>query len=248
MLKAGSGKRKLIYDTMTTEEIIGLREQLNAPFVLLPDAHLWLWTTNPHLPEAIEVMRAWGFDYKIMMTWDKGRIGLGWWLRSQTEHVLLGTRHAGESRSDRRNVYRVVPGATSTLLRAPYRGHSVKPTETYDILEKLSKGPYLELFAGPGQERKGWTMLSSDMPAHGSPYGTGHTPDQQCGGCPHVYHPTEVCGATMETSHITGGNRTSGSLVSATSACPCSYDIDEEGPLDVEKEIPQWRQAFPLSS
>jgi len=46
-----------------------------------PDAHLWLWTTNPHLPEGLELMAAWGFTYKSLLTWDKKRIGTGWWLR-----------------------------------------------------------------------------------------------------------------------------------------------------------------------
>lgn len=233
MLKTGSGKRKLVYDTMETQEIADLGGQLNEPFVLRQDAHLWLWSTNPHLPEAFGVMRAWEFDYKTMMTWDKGRIGLGWWLRSRTEHVLLGVK------TYQKHHYRVQPNALSTLLRAPYRGHSVKPLEVYDIIEKLSPGPYLELFAGVGQEREGWTMLSSRLPPHGGPYGTGHTPDQQCGGCPHRYHPTGIC--SVDVPKEAQWHNLYGHIQHFSTTCPCSYDIDEGSndrlPMDTRKGI-----------
>ena len=229
-LNMGSGKRKLVYDTMTTEEIISVGDHLNAPFVLKPNSHLWLWTTNPHLPEAFTVMQAWGFDYKTMLTWDKGRIGLGWWLRSQTEHVLLGTRHTTGSKR-KCPTYRVQPGATSTLLRAPWRGHSVKPTEVYNIIEKLSPSPYLELFAGQGAERAGWDTLSSDLPAHNGPYGDGYTPDRQCKGCPHGYHPTEACGEEMSR----GGY------------CPCSYEINEGAGNEILEYVGE-RELWPIKN
>lgn len=209
LLKTGGAKRKLHYDTMTTEEIMAIADRLNEPGVLRQDAHLWLWTTNPHLPEALDVVKAWGFKYKSMMTWDKKRIGIGWWLRSRTEHVLFCVRD-----TDVRS-YRIQPGAISTLLDAPYRGHSVKPTEVYNIIESLSPGPYLELFAGPETElREGWVMLRSHLPPTGNPYKTGYTPDGQCEGCPHPRHPTEVC--MIYAPYLGIG-------------CPCSYNIEEEG-------------------
>src|ERR1700749_1034148 len=61
------------------------------------DAHLYLWTTNPKLPFAFDVMAAWGFDYKTTLTWVKVRQdggihggGMGWFFRGATEHVLFG--------------------------------------------------------------------------------------------------------------------------------------------------------------
>lgn len=127
-----------------------------------PDAHLWLWTTNPQLPEALEIMTAWGFTYKTMLTWVKPRMGLGWWLRSKTEHILLGVKS---------NKLRVQPNSYTTVFHAPWTGHSVKPEKAYEIIEALSPTPRLELFAR--STRTGWTSIISDAPPVGDPYGQG---------------------------------------------------------------------------
>ena len=73
--------------------------------------------------------------------------------------------------------------------------------------------------------------------------GHNEVPDQRCGGCPHGYHPTAVCGEPTKMFL----QKVPDQITSLVSPCPCSYDIDE-GPLDVEEETPQWHQAFPLSS
>lgn len=212
MLQMGGGMRQLKYDTMTTMEIKQVGRYLMNPGVLDKYAHCWLWTTNPHLPEALEVLKAWGFEYKTMLTWDKQRLGLGWWLRSRTEHVLWGVR-PGTKPGDRGR-----PGALSTLLRAPYRGHSIKPTEVYPIIEDRSPGPYLELFSDRlRQGRPGWTMLAAPKRPTGDPYGTGYTPEQ-CPRCPHAKHSflgfepggNVVCGKPMGSEEQ-----------DAAWACPC---------------------------
>ncbi len=200
MLKMGGGMRKLTYDTMTTEEISeSVRAQLWCPGVLDKHALCWLWTTNPHLPEALQVLENWGFEYKTMVTWTKERLGLGWWLRSRTEHVLLGARPGAKPGAMGR------PGAWSTLLNGGYRGHSIKPVEMYDLIEARSPGPYLELFANRLAPRSGWTQLASPKQPTGDPYGTGYTPPQ-CPMCPHQKHEDIVCGV-----HIDIG----------TGFCPC---------------------------
>ena len=56
------------------------------------NAHLYLWATNNFLPDALEVMKAWGFRYVTMITWMKDRIGLGQYFRGLTEHCLFGIR------------------------------------------------------------------------------------------------------------------------------------------------------------
>lgn len=129
--------------------------------VTAPDAHLWLWTTNPHMPEAFEVVEAWGFEFKSIRTWDKGRMGLGFWLRSQTEHMIFASK----------GKYRVQAGKWTTLLKAPYRRHSCKPEEAIECIEALSPAPRLELFAT--RTRPGWTTLISPAPPVGDPYGQG---------------------------------------------------------------------------
>ncbi len=148
-------RRKLHYDRMSTEDIaaIPVGDHTTA------DAHLWLWTTNAHLPEALSVMEAWGFKYRTMLTWSKNRMGTGWWLRGKTEHVLFGAKSTKQ---------RTGPRATTTIFDAAVRKHSEKPDEVRTIIERLSPGPYLEMFARGQHE--GWTSLISHAIAP-QPYG-----------------------------------------------------------------------------
>ena len=103
------------------------------------DAHLWLWTTNALLPRAYEVAEAWGFTVRSPLTWVKFRLGLGgrYQLRNATEQLLFCTRGKAPlgSRSQ------------PTWFNAPVTEHSRKPAEQFAIIERVSPGPYLELFA-----------------------------------------------------------------------------------------------------
>ena len=103
------------------------------------DAHLWLWTTNALLPTAYEVAEAWGFTVRSPLTWVKFRLGLGgrYQLRNATEQLLFCTRGKAPlgSRSQ------------PTWFNAPVTEHSCKPAEQFAIIERVSPGPYLELFA-----------------------------------------------------------------------------------------------------
>ena len=103
------------------------------------DAHLWLWTTNALLPTAYEVAEAWGFTVRSPLTWVKFRLGLGgrYQLRNATEQLLFCTRGKAPlgSRSQ------------PTWFNAPVTEHSRKPAEQFAIIERVSPGPYLELFA-----------------------------------------------------------------------------------------------------
>ena len=103
------------------------------------DAHLWLWTTNALLPKAYEVAEAWGFTVRRPLTWVKFRLGLGgrYQLRNATEQLLFCTRG------------RAPLGSRSqpTWFNAPVTEHSRKPAEQFAIIERVSPGPYLELFA-----------------------------------------------------------------------------------------------------
>ena len=103
------------------------------------DAHLWLWTTNALLPKAYEVAEAWGFTVRSPLTWVKFRLGLGgrYQLRNATEQLLFCSRG------------RAPLGSRSqpTWFNAPVTEHSRKPAEQFAIIERVSPGPYLELFA-----------------------------------------------------------------------------------------------------
>lgn len=120
------------------------------------DAHLYLWTTNPLLPHAFGVMEAWGFTYRTLITWRKtGTLGLGYYFRGETEHVLFGTRGRLPIEPSRRQ---------RNWLEAPRRGHSVKPDAFLDLVEQVSPGPYLELFAR--RQRLGWDTWGNEALCH----------------------------------------------------------------------------------
>jgi N6-adenosine-specific RNA methylase IME4 len=101
------------------------------------DAHLWLWVTNATLRHGYDVAEAWGFTVRSPLTWIKFRLGLGNYLRNSTEHLLFATR--GNAPVN----YRSQP----TWVNAPVQDHSHKPEEQYALIERISDGPYLELFA-----------------------------------------------------------------------------------------------------
>jgi len=137
------------YGTMTLAEIKSL------PVSEISDGpgHLYMWVPNALLPEGIEVLRAWGFNYKSNIVWHKirkdggsdGR-GVGFYFRNVTELILFGVRG--------KNARTLPPGRTQVnYLATRKREHSRKPDEQYDIIESCSPGPYLELFAR-GTRRK----------------------------------------------------------------------------------------------
>ena len=120
------------------------------------DAHLWLWTTNALLPKAYEVAEAWGFTVRSPLTWVKFRLGLGgrYQLRNATEQLLFCTRG------------RAPLGSRSqpTWFNAPVTEHSRKPAEQFAIIERVSPGPYLELFARRRPEsNQPWTVWGDQV-------------------------------------------------------------------------------------
>jgi N6-adenosine-specific RNA methylase IME4 len=128
------------YPTMTLEEI----RKVDVPGLADQDCILWLWTTNKHMADALDLVRRWGFVHKTILTWVKDQMGAGEWLRGQTEHCLLAVRG------------RPVKTLTNqtTALQAPRGRHSEKPEEFYRLVESLCPGPKLELFAR--KPREGW--------------------------------------------------------------------------------------------
>ena len=145
-------KRLVRYPTMSLKEIM----ELPIPQMTMPKCHLYLWVPNALILEGLEVMRRWGFKYKTNLVWYKirkdggpdGR-GVGFYFRNVTELVLFGVR--GSMRT-------LAPGRTQVnILSTRKREHSRKPDELYDIIERCSLRPYLELFAR--YHRIGWSQL-----------------------------------------------------------------------------------------
>ena len=116
----------LPYPTMDIEEIKAM------PVAEIADenAILWLWTTNAHLRVAFDVVEAWGFEYRTLLTWVKDRMGTGEWLRGQTEHCMLAIRG--------KPVF--LHGNHATVLEAARREHSRKPEEFYALVEATCPG------------------------------------------------------------------------------------------------------------
>lgn len=138
---------QLPYPPMTVEEICAL----SVPERANPNCILWLWCTNAHILRAApRVLDAWGFTEKTILTWDKGRIGTGDWLRGQTEHCIMAVR--GSPIVELTN--------QSTLLRGEPREHSRKPESFYELVEKLCPGTKLEMFAR--DPRKGWARWGAE--------------------------------------------------------------------------------------
>ncbi len=115
------------------------------------NAILWLWTTNAHIEHSFGIAREWGFEPKTILTWAKDRMGMGEWLRGQTEHCLMCVRG--------KPVVRLT--SETTLIKGPMREHSRKPDEFYAMVEKLCPGKArAELFSRT--EREGWTTAGAE--------------------------------------------------------------------------------------
>lgn len=123
----------LDYPTMTLEEI----RAIPVGDIAAPACHLYLWVTQKFMPEGIDLVRAWGFDYQCMMTWVKpsGITPFSWMYN--TEHVIYA--HRGGLRLERLGL--------KLSFDAPANGHSVKPDVFYDRVIQASPSPRLDMFA-----------------------------------------------------------------------------------------------------
>ena len=150
-------KRLSRYSTMTQQDIL----ELPVAQLAQPKSHLYLWVPNALILEGLEVMKRWGFTYKTNLVWYKVRKdggpdgrGVGFYFRNVTELVLFGVR--GSLRT-------LDPGRTQVnILRTRKREHSRKPDELYEVIEKCSPGPHLELFAR--HQRTNWTQWGDGLP------------------------------------------------------------------------------------
>ncbi len=145
-------KRLNRYSTLTLKDIMAL------PVSEISDekSHLYLWVPNALLPEGLAVMKAWGFEYKTNLIWEKVRKdglpdgrGVGFYFRNVTEILLFGIKG--------NNNRTLQPGRSQVnLLRTIKREHSRKPDEFVNLIEACSQGPRLEMFARGN--RTDWDM------------------------------------------------------------------------------------------
>ena len=142
----GDGLAADRYKTMSLEELAALP----VGDLAAPDSHLYVWIGATRIPDGLRIVEAWGFEFIALLTWKKPSIGLGTWWRYQTEHLI----HA------RRGTLPTNPGL-SNVFEAPRSRHSAKPTEAYELIERASPGPYLELFAR--RQRRRWTVWGDEL-------------------------------------------------------------------------------------
>src|SRR3990167_2939010 len=143
------------YSCMTPDEILQLPIGLWAQ----EDARLYLWTTNSFMEQAHRIARTWGFTPRTILTWVKGRIeggrliqqfGPGYCYRNSTEHIVVA--ECGKPA--------VLNHDTPTALISPRHQHSEKPPAFYDMVEHVSPGPYLDVFAR--KQRMGWDCFGNE--------------------------------------------------------------------------------------
>jgi N6-adenosine-specific RNA methylase IME4 len=129
---------------------------INVASIAAPDCILCLWATSPMMPQALEVMEAWGFAYKSQKVWDKVVAGTGYWSFNRHELFLIGTRG---------KVPCPAPGTQwPSIVVERKRAHSVKPEWGYRWVEEhFPNVPKIELFAR--RARAGWDCWGAEAPS-----------------------------------------------------------------------------------
>jgi N6-adenosine-specific RNA methylase IME4 len=124
------------------------------PGIAADDCVLFLWATVPMLPAALEVMKAWGFEYKTNFVWTKDRAGTGYWNRNKHELLLVGTRG---------NIPAPAPGTQwASVIEAPVGEHSGKPELSLQLIEEYFPTlPKIELNRR-GPTRPGWDAWGNE--------------------------------------------------------------------------------------
>lgn len=144
------------YNTMTVEQL----KKMDISSICAKDSVLFMWATYPMLREAIEVISAWGFEYKsIGFLWVKlnksGKgffFGLGRWTRGNTEPCLIAVK--GKPKR--------ISASVSQLVLSPLKRHSEKPAEVRDrIVQLLGDLPRVELFSR--QKVDGWDSWGNEV-------------------------------------------------------------------------------------
>lgn len=136
------------YELMTLDRIKAMPV---ADLCDMNSAHIYVWVPNGLLQEGLDVIKAWGFTFRSPIYWIKPRLGLGNYIRNASETLLFATcGHAP-----------VKFHAQPNWLFAPLQDHSHKPEEQYAIIERLSDGPYLELFAR--RRQPGWDVWGNEI-------------------------------------------------------------------------------------
>ena len=144
------------YPTMSINELCALP----VAELAAKDSALFMWATFPQLPEALRLIRAWGFTYKsVAFVWlkknkkaDSWFYGRGFWTRANAEGCLLATK--GHPKRQAADIHQ--------FIISPIEAHSKKPDETRDkIVALMGDLPRVELFAR--QTSPGWDVWGNEV-------------------------------------------------------------------------------------
>lgn len=147
------------YNSLSIEDL----KKLHIDKITEKNCILYLWVTNPFIREGLELLDAWGFEYKTMLTWVKKSYGLGYYYRSKTEHILLGIKGQVKAfRSTRTNIIH--------SQKKVYR-HSEKPEVVRDLIDELDVITHpkkLEIFARRNHhtfidDKSSWTFIGNEV-------------------------------------------------------------------------------------
>ena len=143
------------YPTMSVDEI----KALEVPSA--KDAVLYLWATAPKLQEALDVIKAWGFEYKTHAIWDKGWVGMGYWFRGQHELLMVGVKGKW---SPPEQTLRI-----SSVIRQNKGVHSRKPDYVREMIhEWYPEATKLEMFCRKNevnlfQQDAEWSVWGNEL-------------------------------------------------------------------------------------
>jgi N6-adenosine-specific RNA methylase IME4 len=142
------------YETMPLHKI----RALPIADIAADDSHLYLWVVQSIMREAFDLIDEWGFSLKSVITWvktdrdgDRLRLGSGHFFRNCTEHILFAVRgNIPALRNDEPNV-----------IMAPRGKHSEKPDAAYELAERMSPAPRLDMFSRI--DREAWTCWGNQV-------------------------------------------------------------------------------------
>jgi len=140
---AESGRVSSPYPEMSFDELKEMEIPSNN------DCILWCWTTDQFIWDAKELLENWGFDYKVILIWDKDKMGIGSWLRLQCEFCLLGIK--GKPLWEAKDI--------RDIIREPRTEHSVKPESFYKMIDDNFIGRKLDYFGR--KQRGGWEIYGA---------------------------------------------------------------------------------------
>ena len=137
------------YPTMSMFDML----TLNVPAA--DDCVMFMWATVPMLPEALDLLDTWGFEYKSHIVWIKDRIGTGYWTRNKHELLLIATKGSVPAPA--------MGTQPPSVIELPLGRHSEKPALFADMISTLyPTTPKLEMFARMG--RVGWDVIGNEAP------------------------------------------------------------------------------------